>query len=79
MKVNMKTTRYFSWLLQSKKNQKEFKSWLTDNGYDVFEGNGLAFNEVIKFKYKKTEGVLWVTGYANPVFIMLMKKFKDGL
>jgi len=77
MKGNKKTSRYFSWLLRSKRIQNEFKDWLVDCGYDVYEGNGLSFNEVIKFKYKKTEGVLWVTGYANPVFIMLMKKFKE--
>lgn len=66
-------TRYFSWLLKSKKQRELVKNWLVDIGADVMDGHALKFNEVIKFNLNGKEGVLWHTGYANQKFIRTVK------
>ena len=74
--MHQKETRYFGWLLKSRKQKELIKNWLVDIGADVFDGSGLKFNEVIKFDLNGKEGTLWHTGYANQEFIRVVRGFK---
>ena len=74
--MHKKETRYFGWLLKSKKQRELIKNWLVDIGADVMGSSGLKFNEVIKFNLNGKEGALWCTGYANQEFIKTVKRYK---
>lgn len=71
----MKANRYYHWLLKSKKKQLELKNWVVDKGGEVFEGSGLQYGEVIKFKIKNSTCTLWVTGYSCVGFKKAMLDF----
>lgn len=68
-----RTTRYFRWLLDSKSKQEQLKNTLADNGADVYSCKNLTSNEVIKFRQGNKIGILFITGYANPEFIRIVK------
>lgn len=72
----MKPNRYYKWLLNSKKTQKELKNWVVDNDGDVFDGKSLSFGEVLKFRMGNEICTLWVTGYSSVEFVRAMRKFK---
>lgn len=74
----MNETRYYRWVLKSKKTQLELKEWVISNNGEVYDGCSLAHGEVIKFKINNTICTLWSTGYSDKSFIKVMKMFKES-
>ena len=60
-----KQTRYYRWLLQSKKHTRDFQDWLIAHGFDIYANTMFIRGEVIAFNGKGGRGSLFETGLAN--------------
>ena len=47
-------SRYYGWILRSKKHKQGFTDWLIDNGFDVIDSSNLIRGEVIAFNGKES-------------------------
>ena len=60
-----KPSKYYRWMLRSKKHRQAFTDWLIDNGFDVYCESKMIRGEVIAFNGNGGRGSLFETGHAN--------------
>lgn len=68
-------SKYYQWILRSKKHMQEFTDWLINNGFDVYGKAYLIRGEVLAFNGVGGRGSLFETGHANTQCINAINKY----
>lgn len=74
-----KPSRYYKFILSSRKHVTDFQEWLVDNNFDVYSKESFLRGEVVAFKGKGGRGSLFESGYANTICINALANYMRSI